>query len=427
MRRSRLTWLGTVLIGCLASHGQCQLPADRVIVLAAAQGPAFSTLELVDPGSGTLSSFSRFPSDGLAPRAIAWDPIGDELVVALVEGSGSRVVRLRCQGTTVVEERVVHHLPEVVTDLQVDRQGRLFASVLGSIDGLIELGRRTTDRRLIAPWPRVTSLDVPWGATGLGLQSNPLGDPTLAFVDLDTGVFQSGPHQIPGLAGITLTGAVDLPTGAIRQLVSDDLGRLHLFEFLQSITTLPIQPALPPGGTRELISNGGNVLILGGASSPYLRELTLFQWTTLTIKAGPLRDDPVDMTRTDSAGPFVSTFGNRCGSGSFFWQDQPSLGSQQFALGLQAGIANTPALLVLGASEGTWLGAHLPIELVPNCALLVSVDVLLSATTNGNGGTSISLPIPNRPELRGARLHAQWFQASATFSSSTGLAVRVGS
>ncbi|MEM7202639.1 MAG: kelch repeat-containing protein [Planctomycetota bacterium] len=87
------------------------------------------------------------------------------------------------------------------------------------------------------------------------------------------------------------------------------------------------------------------------------------------------------------------------------------------------------AVLLLGASDTSWLGAPLPITLpgAPGCSLLTSVDAVVSV-----GGGMISLPIPSEPGLVGGVFFGQAVVADPAANPlglvvSAGIAAVVGS
>jgi len=73
------------------------------------------------------------------------------------------------------------------------------------------------------------------------------------------------------------------------------------------------------------------------------------------------------------------------------------------------------AALLVGLSANSYAGQPLPIDLgsfgFPRCALHVSIDAMIEATTigpQGNGRATVALPIPNDQALQGMRFHLQW-------------------
>ncbi|MCI0587945.1 MAG: hypothetical protein L0323_14025 [Planctomycetes bacterium] len=94
----------------------------------------------------------------------------------------------------------------------------------------------------------------------------------------------------------------------------------------------------------------------------------------------------------------------------------PTLGNSSFAITLANATGGGSAFLVLGASDVSWLGVPLPIDLAPfggpGCPLLVSGDVLIpwpvSGSGAGAGSASVPTPIPANPSLAGGKVFVQW-------------------
>ena len=70
-----------------------------------------------------------------------------------------------------------------------------------------------------------------------------------------------------------------------------------------------------------------------------------------------------------------------------------------FNLQLSQAASNTVALLFLGASNTSWRGIPLPLDLTPagapGCSLLASGSVVLSLATDGFGNGLLGIPVPN--------------------------------
>jgi len=90
----------------------------------------------------------------------------------------------------------------------------------------------------------------------------------------------------------------------------------------------------------------------------------------------------------------------------------PQIGTLGFSVNLSGTIGGTSAFLILGASDQTWLGFTLPLNLAifgaPACSLLASADALFSTATGPGGTASQTLPIPNLPGLVGVSAFTQW-------------------
>jgi len=105
---------------------------------------------------------------------------------------------------------------------------------------------------------------------------------------------------------------------------------------------------------------------------------------------------------TGGAVPIVSEFGG--------W---PLPGNAEFGLALSNALAGSTALLIFGASDQTWLGASLPLDLtllgLPGCSLLASADVLFPAPTSAGGTALFALPVPLDPFLVASFVYFQWY------------------
>lgn len=83
-----------------------------------------------------------------------------------------------------------------------------------------------------------------------------------------------------------------------------------------------------------------------------------------------------------------------------------------YAITLQSAPANSPALLLLGASNTTWVGFPLPVPLSTfggptGCSLLVSLDVVLPVAAGPTGAATVGLPLP-AAFLCSGTAYAQW-------------------
>lgn len=130
--------------------------------------------------------------------------------------------------------------------------------------------------------------------------------------------------------------------------------------------------------------------------------------------------------------PLVWAFAQACYYYSVLSVDGlPWLGS---AVGLSMPYTATglPPLMVFGASNERWGTVPLPLRIdgfgFPNCDLVVAPDLVLLPAVAGSTA-SLTLPIPNRPGLLGARLYVQGFEPSPSGAGSgtQGLLLRLGS
>ncbi|MHC5065650.1 MAG: hypothetical protein ACYTG5_16930 [Planctomycetota bacterium] len=405
------------LLGLLLAGVAADLPAQdlagNALVVSRSSGAGTQLLR-VDLESGDIRSFPAFPGDDASPQAIAWDPITDDAILALdILGIGSRLLRLDFVGSQVVRAKQLALLPGAVRSLEVGYQGDVYAAVQGLQGGIYRIPRNAGPAESVRPMPgslimqNPHQLSVAWVVHGSPAQ--------LEMIELSDGQTLQGPFEIPGLNAAEITGFGDLPTGAIRQVISDDQGRIYLFEFLSELREIALSPPLPAGGSVALrMQAHASPVILGGAADPHLRVLDWWTGDLLTI-AGPLPGDPVDFAFLPEEFPRVDRFGEICaetGSGLIIWSSEPSLGNSIFRLATRGGAANAPAWLLLGLSSEDYLGFSLPFQLPGSpCSLLVSPDLHFARQTDSTGFAVATLSIPDEPALAGFTFFAQWIQA----------------
>jgi hypothetical protein len=118
----------------------------------------------------------------------------------------------------------------------------------------------------------------------------------------------------------------------------------------------------------------------------------------------------------------LNTIGNACvgtNGPPIIASDLPFLGNQTFVVDLLSARASAPCLFVLGTgTQARSLGG--------GCTLYVDGDLLpVFSTTNASGFSSIKLPIPLDPVLRGHGVYAQAFVLDP-MGSFAGLAMSAG-
>jgi hypothetical protein len=90
----------------------------------------------------------------------------------------------------------------------------------------------------------------------------------------------------------------------------------------------------------------------------------------------------------------------------------PALGNKSFAIDLSRAKANAPVVAAFGASNTSWNGNRLPLDMTamgaPNCSLLVSPNIFVFLQSDSSGRASVTLPVPNDSRLAGASFHCQW-------------------
>jgi hypothetical protein len=131
----------------------------------------------------------------------------------------------------------------------------------------------------------------------------------------------------------------------------------------------------------------------------------------LALYAEALSGEQIAALAARSCSPVSLPFGRACGGLATSSTGLPQLGAS-FQLGVQGGLANAPALLLLGASRTSWQTLPLPFDLgalgASGCDLNVSIDASVSTATNGAGSASQGFAIPLDPTLIGGVLYAQW-------------------
>ena len=422
------TPLSTLTLLVLTVRAATQSVADHALVATLFQGQ--TQLLDVDLTTGAFVVLPRFPSDGHAPLAVAVDPVDGRAIVAIDRGGHTFVHRVG-----PADERLLADIPGLVTDLALAEGGDVFASVGGASGGIWRIPRNGGSQALLAAIPRASALatygigsNAAWVA--VSGSNAPVLDPQARIVDLRTGATVNGPFVYTGYQVRGLTGIADLPTGAPRELVTDEGGNVSSSFGFGTPTPLQFLPQLPPGATRALVMRTAfDGVVLGGAAHPFLKTFFGYQspqnWRML---AGPLPGDPVDFDLMPPRVASTEVFGKSCpGSAGMFVQSLgvPSLGNASFGLQLLA-MPVTPTALVLGASEQVFLGQPLPLSLPGGCQLLVAAPIVLPSATNAAGSLTQVLGVPNDPWLRGGRVFAQWFQFPALgITASAAVALRL--
>ncbi len=411
----------------LATSAAAQVGAGHAVVIVDAGVSTMPRAQLVDVdvATGATRALPRFPFDDRAPEAVAIDPVNGDVVVALADpiGGGASVLRATFANGAFRRGRVIATVSAPVRDLAFGDAGDLVVAA----SGLLRTPRNGGAAHPIPGVGTVRALEA-FALSGYGLAvEDTAAGPALSPLDLVSGMVSSGPHAIQGLGGAVVTGVHDLPTGAIRQVLTDDQGRVHLFEFLAQLRTLALTPPLPAGGTVAMRGDGLDVLALGGRAHPYLVRVVVFgtgagSWQTL---AGPLPGDPVDFAIAPPLAAEVLPFGRSCGGGNATWTGAPTIGNAAFALGVQGGPAASPVVLALGLDEQQLGALPLPWPVPGGCELLASAETVMPAMLDASGAASIGAPIPTSPSLTGARAFAQWFALPGALVASDALAVRI--
>jgi hypothetical protein len=344
-------------------------------------------------------------------------------------------VRLTLAGATVVRERVLGQLPARCTHLEVVDDA-VYATAAGSSGGLYRLPRLGGAAVQLIAEPNAAAL-MAWAPTSTALivaWSGGANGPGFGFFDLQTNAWTLGPWNEPSLGTRTVTGIGDLPTALVREVVSFADGGFELVVYGgPAPTPVAAVPAIPPGGgaaTKPVSPGGFTMRGLGSAQFPWLYDLEVWgMMPNVTMRAGPLPGDPVDLALVPREGANMLLFGRSCGTppphlNSRAW---PVLGNLQFAINLSGGAPLQATAFALGLSDNLSGLVPLPYVLPSGCELRVAPDAVLFQFTNGNGDATQVVPIPNQPALIGLLVFGQWLQyAALPFAASEAVAMQVG-
>lgn len=384
-----------------------------------------------DLSLGTVSQLGRFAADTLPPLAIALDPFDRHVLVAVeLQPGTSRIVRLEPSNSGFVQ----HPMCDVagrVTSLWVLDDDLFVASDGGG--GVLRAPRRGGPATLAIPTANLTAMNgygpngpsLVLGWTGRAGTANPYSG--VALVDAWTGQPYLGPHTFGAPANVELTGAVDLPTGVPRQLLSFADGSFWLFAGLIG-PPIPVTPSvpIPPGGAVAMapIANfGAGPLVLGGAVFPYLYSIDFWSGQ-VALRSPALPGDPVDFCHGGDRNAHGYRFANGCGAISFSqtWTGYPSPGTT-FSMQVLAPFSPSPFLLLcLGLTDFPGLPASLP----GGCRIDVGPDaVALHPLVSGTA--TQPLTIPGGPGFLGTLLFAQWFDLGAAgIATSDAVSYQIG-
>lgn len=411
-----------------------QVPTAATVVLTRTTG-AFQSQVLAVDAAGAVQGFGRFPSDALPPLAVEVDPIDRQVVVAVDLGGGSsRVLRLLPGAAgSFLGEVALADLPGPCAQLTMVGDS-LLAVVGGNSGGVYRLPRRGGPATLVFARPQASAL-LAFGQSDIvllawsGTAGPAPSAPGLVHVDLATGQPLFGPFPFANFAGRQITGLIDLPTALSRQLVAfaDGTFALHVAG-LGDPTPVPMLPPPPPGAAVAFEQDGFGFsgLGLGGAVAPYLYRAD--SAGTVTVLAGPLLGDPVDLSIPLSPFPQVLTFGAACGAPQLQLvngaQGPPQVGNLSFDVRVLGAVPQQPVFLLWGFDDV--LGGALPLPVL-GCTLHVSPEQIDLVIANAGGLGSRHLPIPNVPSLAGAIAFAQWaLPVGGGVAASAAMALHVG-
>jgi hypothetical protein len=195
------------------------------------------------------------------------------------------------------------------------------------------------------------------------------------------------------------------------------------------VWTIPLQTPYVYTGTSDLLLDisifGSSVPCaftpldaVGAVGDAVSRQVSQGNPSSATADFG----DSTGLITRITYGGALAPFGDGCaGAGGYVpaigsTGGIPELGNSSFAIALSKTSGGGSAVLVLGASDSTWLGVPLPFDLAPfgaaGCLLRASGDVLIGVPVSGSGAgaglASVPTPIPANPSLSGGRAFAQW-------------------
>ncbi|MBM4059630.1 MAG: hypothetical protein FJ265_00825 [Planctomycetes bacterium] len=420
-------------IAVLGASLGAQVPTYPHLVLTQLPGSPAAQLVAVDAATGVPTALGRFPSDTLPPRAVAIDPYDGAPIVALDLGPAlSRIVRLESAGAGFAEF-LVADLPGPVKSLCV-QQDDLLAAVDAPGLGLYRVPRRGGVPALAVAQPNLTALHGfgPGDSYALlawtGRPGSAAPDSGTVLVDVATGTAHLGPNTFPNPGGLLLTGAIDLPTGVPRQLLSFADGTFVTFAGMigPPVPVTPSQP-IPAGGAtamHPLGAYGFTPVVLGGVSFPFL--YTLEAWSgSVTLLSAALPGDPVDFATGLERAAVGLRHAPACGAPALRqgWSGLQQPGST-FVITVQ-GPANDHAVLVVGLTD--FAAGMLPYPLPGGCALSVFPGATVLRLLGATGFASQAVAVPPGPGFLGTVLHCQWTHfGAAGVSVSDAVAHRIG-
>ena len=412
-----------------------QIAPERALVATLQPGPVATSLLEVDLATGSIVPLSGgFPSDALSALSVALDPNSHDAFVVLDAGAVSRVVRLTICGSSICNERLIGNVAGSVTDLAFGGFDEVLLTVGGAQGSLVALPRNGGSVRVVAPFPRASTVSVSGFDSSVVVvgQSGalPATDPQLTLVDPISGF--SAPSQVPmtGYGPVAITGHLELETSLGHNIITNEDGTVSVGSFFFVPQVLDITPVLPPGGTKRLRGMPGYPMtVLGNAAHPFLKRVHNLSPgipQTWTILAGPLPGNPVDFDVAPSGVARVAHFGEHCSSLRLQEWGRPFLGNSGFAVQAIEGAANAPLALAVGLSDTLFAGIPLPVVLPGGCRLFVDSLIGLPATSDANGFGAVAIPVPNVPGLAGALYYAQWLQVQPGLVTSEAGALFLG-
>lgn len=406
----------------LAATLSAQVPTGHFLVLTTRAGTG-SALHQLDPVLGTIRSLRRFGADGGAPLACTFDPVARHAIVAVAVPGGSAIYRVDPASPF---ERFLALLPDPVIGLELGETCDLQVITGGQNGAIFEVARNGSTPTFRFATPHATAFGAQKRMPYLWVASAaPSLPPSITLVDPRVPSVLVPPTAIPGLAGRRITGVQDLPTGAIRQALTDDQGGIHLFEFLTTLRTLAVMPTLPAGATNSLMVEQNfsiDAVVVGDGRAPHVTRVPLFGAAPNAVRlAGPLPGGAVDLDLVENQAAIG--FGADCG-GAFGNRSFQAPAGGVGLLEVRSAPANLPAIAVIGGSEQTFSGGTLPVVLPGGCPLLVSPEIIVPIVADAAGVARLTFAVP-AVLPRAFAVHAQWvFPVAGGLATSGALSVQ---
>ncbi len=389
----------------------------------------------VDLMAGMAVHMQDFTAARYAPLAACFDPIRRDLIIALDRAPNSMIVRLSYRQGALSFERTLATLPGTITALNLLANNDIAAITRAPNAAAYSIPRLGGTVQRVATLTNPTAMTIYQGSN-LGLIAESRTATSTAQLlpfDFDSGKARGAAHSFPNFTA-TITGLVDLPSGAPRQTFTTDLGRVFLSTSYATPIELALSPALTHKGTTAVhLGQNGDVTVLGGSTHPFLKSFRMpyapipQQWSVLTA---PIPGDPIDFFFLPLASAGVDRFGEGCPGTSgktpgLGYSGSPALGSTGFSLTLSQADAGQNAIFTLGFSDLSAGGATLPLSLLGSCSLQHSAEITVSVPTDAQGSATLPTPIPNDPRLTGLTIFAQAFTLKSGLAGTSTLAIHI--
>ncbi len=108
----------------------------------------------------------------------------------------------------------------------------------------------------------------------------------------------------------------------------------------------------------------------------------------------------------------VVHYGNGCQGLAIGYFGNPWVGTAQFHATLTGALTSAPVALHIAATDASFLGLPLPLDLAwtgaAGCQLWIGSSFSVGTTSDGAGNAAVPLTLPAKPSLVGAHLYLQW-------------------